>query len=224
MALLVGLIGGLAGFGVVYLVTAWSPPARRASTAPTDWSRPAASDRRRSRRADSAARCSRGGSSPPWPAPSAVTSRCGRSSNRRASAEGRAGADHRPGVVVRAAARPAHRRARDRRHDRGDGADVSRTDPTRGRAPGDAAVAAEPARRDPPVRRRARRPVRRSRRVGAAAGDVALVAHQRAAVRARRHDPRPGGDASARRGRPSRPAQRGALHHRLQRRRRSRAC
>ena len=37
MALLVGLIGGLVGFGAVYFVTAWSPgpPARVA--APTDW-------------------------------------------------------------------------------------------------------------------------------------------------------------------------------------------
>ena len=37
MVLLVGLLGGLAGFGAVYLVTAWlpGPPARVA--APSDW-------------------------------------------------------------------------------------------------------------------------------------------------------------------------------------------
>ena len=44
MAVLVALIGGLAGFGVVYSITAWSPGTARV-TAPTDWSgivRPAA--------------------------------------------------------------------------------------------------------------------------------------------------------------------------------------
>jgi tight adherence protein B len=37
VALLVGLFGGLAGFGVVYLVTAWPPPAPPGVMAPHDW-------------------------------------------------------------------------------------------------------------------------------------------------------------------------------------------
>jgi tight adherence protein B len=37
VALLVGLIGGLAGFGVVYLTAAWSPPSPARVTTPTDW-------------------------------------------------------------------------------------------------------------------------------------------------------------------------------------------
>jgi Flp pilus assembly protein TadB len=36
VALLVGLVGGLAGFGVVYLVTAWSPPTPSRVTVPHD--------------------------------------------------------------------------------------------------------------------------------------------------------------------------------------------
>jgi Flp pilus assembly protein TadB len=37
--MLVGLLGGLAGFGVVYAVTAWSPAPAAKVAAPTDWNR-----------------------------------------------------------------------------------------------------------------------------------------------------------------------------------------
>jgi tight adherence protein B len=39
MVLLIGLIGGLIGFGVVFLMTAWSPAPPARVAAPTDWNR-----------------------------------------------------------------------------------------------------------------------------------------------------------------------------------------
>ena len=138
--------------------------------------------------------------------------------------QGRAGADHRPGIVVRAAARPADRRARHRRHDRRDGADVSRADPTGGRAAGDAAVAAEPGQRDPPVRRRARR----SRPATSSPRCCCWRCRARRAP-ASCCPSSPARSATGRRcvcaSRPTaRAAQRGALHHRLQRRRHHRCA
>ena len=167
-------------------VTAWSPAPPARVTGPTEWSRLVRPLVGGDRRCLVGIRSSPAGSSPPWPVVTAGTRWPVASASDASVRRSNRSASTALAVVVRAAARPADRRARHRRHDRGDGADVPRADPSGGRAPGYAALPAKSGQRDPRVRRRARRPVRRSRRLGVVVGDVAFVAHQRAARRAGR--------------------------------------